>query len=86
MALAVDITDGRGLSNEVHREFTVEKEQFSYHSKLLLTINIPFLTRHGAKYQYSNQNQIVKVFIYLAPCLFLPFYITPGWSWSKCRA
>ena len=39
MALAVDITDGRGLSNEVHREFTVEKEQGNAVLAFLITVN-----------------------------------------------
>ena len=39
MALAIDITDGRGLSNEACCEFTVEKEQGNAVLASLIAVN-----------------------------------------------
>ena len=39
MALAIDITDGRGLSNETRCEFTVEKEQGNAVLAFLIVVN-----------------------------------------------
>ena len=39
MALAIDITDGHGLSNEAHHEFTVEKEQGNAVLSFLIAVN-----------------------------------------------
>ena len=39
MALAIDLTDGRGLSNEARCEFTVEKEQGNAVLAFLVAVN-----------------------------------------------
>ena len=39
MALAINITDGRCLSNEARREFTVEKEQGNAVLAFLIAVN-----------------------------------------------
>ena len=39
MALAIDITDGRGLSNEAHHELLLKKEQGNAVLAFLFTVN-----------------------------------------------
>ena len=39
MALAIDITDGRGLSNEARRELLLKKEQGNVVLALLFAVN-----------------------------------------------
>ena len=39
MALAIDITDGRGLSNEVRRELLLKKEQGNVVLAFLFSVN-----------------------------------------------
>ena len=39
MALAIDITDGRGLINEVHRELLLKKEQGNAVLTFLFAVN-----------------------------------------------